>query len=181
MSSQICGFVPYSTMVFGERIIPGERRSAILLWWPFRRVCRWSAWKIGGLSQPSRWKSLQFSLWIWGIHMNPAYLLTILLTSEFSIFMFFFQTALPKWPRVTCKHHPYGSAQGYCYAAGMAQLEDGAFYAAAPQEAEAAETWDFRWGSSDKSGSVSKEIWQERTQKKNISMWPCEHNYRKSR
>ena len=26
--------------------------------------------------------------------------------------------------------------EGYCYAAGMAQLEDGAFYAAAPQEAE---------------------------------------------
>lgn len=26
--------------------------------------------------------------------------------------------------------------EGYCYAAGMAQLDDGAFYAAAPQEAE---------------------------------------------
>lgn len=31
--------------------------------------------------------------------------------------------------------------QGYCYAAGMAQLEDGALYAAAPQEAEAG--WGF--------------------------------------
>ena len=33
----------------------------------------------------------------------------------------------------------HGHTEGYCYAAGMAQLEDGAFYAAAPQEAEVPE------------------------------------------
>ena len=40
---------------------------------------------------------------------------------------------------------PLAPNQGYCYAAGMAQLEDGAFYAAAPQEAEAC--WRKRGGS----------------------------------
>ena len=49
-----------------------------------------------------------------------------------------------KRPEIRC------CAEGYCYAAGMAQLEDGAFYAAAPQEAEAA-----------MSGSGSKEIGRE--------------------